>query len=98
MINTESQRVPLCSPMPSPEASWCSYCDLLASKCIMFSVCCSSTLQADDEYRSPDAARWSLGALVAPTKDFFFLRYLYALSSLEASSMNALRREETWMK
>lgn len=72
MIDTESQRVPLCSPMHSPEASRCSYCDLLASKCIMFSVCCSSTLQADDECRSPDAARRSLGALVAPTKDFFF--------------------------
>lgn len=48
-------------------------------------------LQAGDECRSLDAAQRSLGALVAPTKDFFVfffflaegVRNLYALSFLD---------------
>lgn len=100
VIDTESQRVPLCSPMHLPGASQCSYCDLLASKCILFSVCCSSRLQAGDECRSPDAAQRSLGAPVAPTKGFL-KRNLYNLSFLDvhwgtvSQCTIVLRREET---
>lgn len=36
VIDTESQRVPLCSPMHLPEASRCSYCDLWPLNALCF--------------------------------------------------------------
>lgn len=36
MIDTESQREPLCSPMHLPQASRCSYCDLWPLNALCF--------------------------------------------------------------
>lgn len=70
VIDIESQRVPLCSAMHLPEASRCSYCDLLASKCIMFSVCCSS-----DSRQATSAGLWML--LSGPWALWWLLQRIY---------------------
>lgn len=83
MIDIESQRVPLCSAMHLPEASRCSYCDLLASKCIMFSVCCSS-----DSRQATSAGLWML--LSGPWVLWWLLQRIFLLFCFLAEGVRNL--------
>ena len=80
----------LCSPTHLPEASQCSYCDLLASKCIIFSVCCSS-----DSRQATSAGPWAHWWLLQRLRFFWEEIFMLHLFSRNSSSMSSSQCIET---